>query len=186
MSEAGGGAARARLEALYRQHHGATRGFFIGKGMGVEEAKDLTQKTFLRACGSWHQYRGEAPEEVWLRGIAIRVAQDHWRRAGRQKRAAPEVSIDTLGGEIQPTALVATEPSGLGQVIRRETKQQVEAALEDLPERMRLAIKLSLRQGLKQREIAAVLKISVGTVKSQLFEARLKLQKSLVHLRDES
>lgn len=144
----------------------------------AELAEDAFQATFLQVhlkCGQFEMDRRFRP---WLYTIATNQAIDAQRRNKRHRM----VSLDRAGqgDENDDTAklanlLVSASPSPVHQVSEAERGDWLRGALDELPESMRQVINLVYYQGLKYREAAVVMGIPVGTVKSRLHAAVLKL-----------
>lgn len=169
--------------------------FFVNRGFSREESHDLTQETFLEAFRSFHRFRGHARLETWLFAIARNVWRLDLRRRSREKRSAvQEISLDgmterehlflALSEVPAHNALAAGEP--LDRFLGKERAKLLRTAVASLPGQMRGCMVLRLVHGLKYEEIAGVLQISIGTVKSQLSEARVRLRARLADLWDES
>lgn len=148
----------------------------------VEEARDLTQETFLRAFQSIARFRGEADLRTWLYRIAINQARNRWRW-WRRRRRNDTVSLDAsdnpdgqpLGLRLCDTSQADPEQTALA----RERESQLRAALRSLGHCYREAVILRDIEGISYEEIAATLEISVGTVKSRLARGRLELRRKL-------
>ena len=134
---------------------------FIRHLVGDDDlAADLTQDTFLRVHRSLGSFRGESLFRTWLFRIARNVTIDDHRRTARRAPTQP----------LRDAALEAVESAsepGLATELR--------AALDELPEAQRTAFVLVEVCGLRYREVAVVLDISEGTVKSRVFHARIRL-----------
>ena len=142
-------------------------------------AEDVFQNTFLQIHLKRQMYEDGRPVRPWLYSIATHQAVDALRKAGRH----PTVSLDqhTTGGEeADPGRLVdmlASEEAGpLAELQGKERSDWVKASVARLPETLRQTLLLAYNQDLKYREIAEILKIPVGTVKSRLHAALAKLQ----------
>ena len=168
---------------LYQKHNRAVLSFFLRRGFSKEQSRDLMQDTFLQAFKNISSFRGDAKFSTWLHTVAVNVLRQRLRHQGRSKRQGHEVSIDATStrGHL---ALVeprdeAPESAPLEQILRDERAGLVRKAMDDLPPGMRTMLRMSLFQGLKHKEIASALQKSEGTVKSQLYEARSRLQRGL-------
>lgn len=148
----------ADLALLVERHHGPLLGFLYHLTGGDRAlAEDLTQEAFLRALRSIRQYQTSRPFKPWLYAIAVNVARDHFKRA--DTRHAVALSDDEL--------LALPDPVDLDETIEIDGSR-LAAALLALPMRQREAIILRYDQDLSLAEIAAVLSIPIGTVKSRL------------------
>ena len=139
-------------------------------------AQDLVQETFLRILKSRDRYRPEAKFKTFL----FTVARNLWIDQHRSRKAAPKiVSADQPWGE-DGGRLSDAVPSGEVSAERRiedhEAAEMVREALTELPDGQREVWILAIEQGLKQREIASVLEIPLGTVKSRMNAAVTRLR----------
>ena len=148
----------------------------------AEEARDLTQETFLRAFQSIERFRGDADLKTWLYRIAINQARNRWRWWRRRRRDST-VSLDaqdgtsdqTLGSRLQDASSLSPEQ----ETLARERETALRTALRSLGRPYREAVILRDVEGMSYEEIAATLEISVGTVKSRISRGRLELRKKL-------
>ncbi len=173
------------FQGLYEQYNRPLYYFFTNRGFCREESRDLVQETFVAAYGGRGSFRGDSPAADWLFGIAKNVWRTNLRDRKRLKRDAQVVSLDGPAHGNQsdrPRAALladgAQENRPLEKCLADERTRLLYDALQELPERMRLCVVLHLR-GYKYREIAGILKVSINTVRSQLFDARDKLRKRL-------
>jgi RNA polymerase sigma-70 factor, ECF subfamily len=143
-------------------------------------AEDVFQNTFLQIHLKRGLYENGRPFRPWLYAIATHQAVDALRKAGRH----PTISLDQ---KVTPTQreseagslldLLVTEGVGpLAELQEQERQQWVRDSVERLPDVLRQTLILAYHQDLKYREIADILKIPVGTVKSRLHAALAKLQ----------
>jgi RNA polymerase sigma-70 factor (ECF subfamily) len=146
-----------------------------------EEARDLTQETFLRAFQSIGRFRGEADLRTWLYRIAINQARNRWRWWRRRRRDST-VSLDATQGQTnQP--LIATLVEGSEnpeqRTLAHEREGALRVALQKLGVSYRETVILRDIEGFSYEEIAATLGINVGTVKSRLARGRQELRRRL-------
>jgi RNA polymerase sigma-70 factor (ECF subfamily) len=144
-----------------------------------EEAEDLVQETFLQAFRHWETFRGESDPGTWLFTIASRLcARFHRKRSGEpgQLQSLEALAEQTFG---QPQ-LADTRGEAAGAAMERaEERQKLEAAIEDLPDEFRLPLVLKETFGLPLEVIAEALGLELGTVKSRLYRARVRLAAAL-------
>jgi RNA polymerase sigma-70 factor (ECF subfamily) len=144
-------------------------------------AEDVFQNTFLQLYLKSGQYELGRPVRPWLYTIATHQAIDALRRTGRHQALSLNQNQQELpDGEIR-SLLELLENRGPGpveQVLGEESRQRVRATVDQLPDFMRQVVILAYYQGLKYREIAEILDIPVGTVKSRLHAALVKLQEA--------
>ncbi len=146
------------------------------------EAEDVTQEAFVRAYRSLPRFRGASSFHTWLYRIASNLAIDVVRR---RRRAEATVSLDepldSDDGEYDreiPDESGGPEDSST----TRETQVAVRRAIMDLPEKLRDVMILYELQGESYEDIAEILDVPLGTVKSRLFNARSRLKESLQYL----
>jgi len=130
----------------------------------ADEADDAAQDAFLSVLVKLAQYDSARPFRPWLMRIAANVAIDRKRR--RQVRQ---------GQPLAPEAH-SHEPSPLLHAERTALRERLEEALGHLPERYRVALVLYDVEGYSHPEIAEILRIPVGTVRSAVFHARRTLR----------
>jgi len=141
-------------------------------------AEDVFQNTFLQVHLKRGLYEDGRPVRPWLYSIATHQAVDALRKAGRH----PTVSLDqrASSGESESGGLidllVGQGEGPLDELQGEERKQWVRESVARLPDALRQTLILAYHQDLKYREIADMLKIPVGTVKSRLHAALGKLQ----------
>lgn len=145
----------------------------------AEMAEDVFQATFLQVHLKKEQFEEGRRFRPWLYTIATNQAIDAQRRNRRHRM----VSLDNrTGGEDDVGSLVemlsGTEQTADEQMESEEAKAWVRSAVDDLPDGLKQALLLVYHKGMKYREAADVLGIPVGTVKSRLHAAVLKLNES--------
>jgi RNA polymerase sigma-70 factor, ECF subfamily len=165
----------AAWETLVRTHTRRVYGFcyrFTGK---ESEAQDLTQDVFVRVFRSLKTYRSdEGAFGAWLARLSRNLLIDHYRRT-RQERATE--SIEEQLPMIEERAATSARPEGM--LAGREASEILQAALQRLSPDLREAIILRDLQEMEYREIADILKIPEGTVKSRLNRGRAELARVL-------
>ena len=144
-------------------------------------AEDVFQNTFLQLYLKSGQYEAGRPVRPWLYTIATNQAIDALRRNGRHQAVSlDQARAESSGGDVQGL-MDMLECSDLGPddlAHGQECRERVRASVDRLPEFLRQVLVLAYYQGLKYREIADVLGIPVGTVKSRLHAALVKLQEA--------
>jgi RNA polymerase sigma-70 factor (ECF subfamily) len=141
-------------------------------------ADDVFQNTFLQLYVKINQYEQGRPVRPWLYTLATHQAIDTLRRNGRHQALSLDQKRDDHQ-EGDPHALMdvleAQGPGPIEQLSSEERRDRVRASVDKLPDFLRQVVVLAYYQGLKYREIAEILEIPVGTVKSRLHAALLKL-----------
>ncbi len=144
-------------------------------------AEDVFQNTFLQLYVKSGQYEAGRPVRPWLYTIATHQAIDALRRNGRHQAVSLEQQrAEPSDGELRSLleTLQTRGPSPLEAVSAQERRERVRASVDRLPDFLRQVLILAYYQGMKYREIADVLDIPVGTVKSRLHAALVKLQEA--------
>jgi len=132
-----------------------------------QDAEDVAQEAFVKAYRGFRQLRDRDRFRAWLVRMTWRLALD--RQRGDRRRATREV--------IQvPEPLAA---SALDDVAARERAEHLWAAIDALPDKLRVVVVLSNIEGHDIREVARLLDLPEGTVKSRLFLARQRLKEQL-------
>ena len=126
----------------------------------------------------------DANPKSYLLSVAIRLWKNKRRKAAWRKRIAPEQSMDAPGGETLTGETELTD-SIETQVLRAEERRQVQRAVDALPEKYRVVVLLYYMEELPLAQIASLLHIPSGTVKSRLYQARKLLRQQLEVLLDE-
>lgn len=140
----------------------------LGVLRNTAEAEDVAQEAMLRAYRNFHRLRDRDRFRAWLVRTAWRLALDRIRSAGRRERREMAVS-EERGAETGVEGVIAT----------REFERKLAAALDELPEKLRIAIVLAAIEGYDTREVAKLIGVPEGTVKSRLHLARKRLAASL-------
>jgi RNA polymerase sigma-70 factor, ECF subfamily len=130
------------------------------------EAEDVAQEALLRAYRNFHRLRDHSRFRSWLARTTWNLALDRLRaarrRARREESASEQIALHRADADAS-----------------REFQRKLEKALDDLPEKLRIVIILAAIEGHDTREMAALLEIPEGTVKSRLYHARKRLAETL-------
>jgi RNA polymerase sigma-70 factor (ECF subfamily) len=141
-----------------------------------EEAQDVAQEVFIRAYQALHRFDGRSSLRTWLFRIAANLCIDRARRTERQGQ-----SVSLTQGESGEDEMELSDSRWSPEeiILNDELVSIVEASIEAMSEKLRSVLILHDKEGLAYEEIADVLKVPVGTVKSRLFLARAHVQKSV-------
>jgi RNA polymerase sigma-70 factor (ECF subfamily) len=152
------------------------------------DAEDLVQEAYLRAFRSLHQFTEGTNLRAWLFRILTNTYINEYRRRQRRPTSASLDNIEEfylydhlIDSRVQPGS---ERPEDV--VLQRLTVDDVNAAIDELPEDFRQVVLLADVEGFSYREIAEIADIPVGTVMSRLYRARRRLQKSLYDFAVES
>jgi RNA polymerase sigma-70 factor (ECF subfamily) len=136
-------------------------------------AEDLTQETFSRIFNNRKSYQQKSRFSTWLWRIALNLCYDELRAPQRREESWPGTD------ESNEPALVSSAPTPDSHAACTEENELVRQALQSLPETYRTVLILRHYQDLKFREIADVLDLPEGTVKSRMAEALTQLNRAL-------
>jgi RNA polymerase sigma-70 factor (ECF subfamily) len=137
-------------------------------------AEDLVQEAMLKAYRAWDRFEAGTNCRAWLMTILRNTFINQFRR---QKARPNSVEFDLVAERPSSESLYEADPEG--RIFRHIIDDEVIAAIDELPEEFRVAIVLSDIEGLSYQEVAELMEIPVGTVKSRLFRARKRLQERL-------
>lgn len=164
--------ADARREFEERLAECGPLAFRVARGVlrNTADAEDVAQEALLRAYKSFDRLRNRNRFRGWLVRISFRLALDRLRSAKRREQR------DTLWAK---PAYVPPPASVEDVAASNQFQGHLDRALEELPEKLRLVLLLSAMDGYTIEEIASILGLPLGTVKSRIFVARKKLAEKL-------
>ena len=134
------------------------------------DAEEVAQEALLRAYRKWQDLRDPSRFRAWIVRVSFRLALDRWRSARRRERR--ETAWAAPASQSAPFTAEQLAVSS-------EFQARLDRALDELPDKSRLVVILSAIHGYTLEEVAAILEIPVGTVKSRLFHARKQLAEKL-------
>ncbi|CAN5285029.1 RNA polymerase sigma factor [soil metagenome] len=155
------------FEELYRRHFRRVYALCLRMLGNPTEAEDLTQETFIQLYNKIRSFRGDSQFTTWLHRMTVNQVLMHFRR----RKSRPEFT--TPEGETPVQIVRGTENPNAMPVVDRIT---LENSISQLPPGYRSVFVLHDVEGYDHGEIAGMLGISVGTSKSQLHKARLKMR----------
>jgi RNA polymerase sigma-70 factor (ECF subfamily) len=174
---------RAALEELVNRHHGSLVRYFYMQCRQRETSEDLAQEVWARIIRHRETYTARARFQTYLFHIARNLWIDRYRS---RKSAPPMISADAPAGGAdgdEGTTLAALLPGSerdpAEEASLREQAERVRAAVRTLPDTLRDVFELGEIQGLAYAEVARILDIPVGTVKSRMFHAVRRLRECL-------
>ncbi|WP_295886390.1 RNA polymerase sigma factor RpoE [uncultured Thiohalocapsa sp.] len=162
------------LVLKYQQRVAALIGRYLRDS---SEVMDVTQEAFLKAYRALPGFRGESAFYTWIYRIAINTVKNYMVAQGRRPpgddvEAEVAEQMD-MGGRLREQATPERE------LLTDEIADNVQAALEGLPEDLRTAIVLRELEGMSYEEIATAMSCPIGTVRSRIFRAREAIDKRL-------
>lgn len=171
---------------LLRRYQSHLNRLFYHLAPDWQERADLSQEVWIRVYRNIHRLQEPAKFRSWLSRIATNLFYDELRK---RKRVTPPLSLDAPryveDGEMS-WELPDDAPSPDEDLATREFYDRLQVAISELPETFRTTIVLREIEGLPYEDIAEMTGVSLGTVKSRIARARLKLQSVLQNYLDES
>jgi RNA polymerase sigma-70 factor (ECF subfamily) len=168
----------AAFEWLVTYYHAGVYNLVYGILSDAADAADVTQEVFLRAFRGIRGFRRGSSLKTWLYRISVRQALNHRRWCWRHHRQQISIDADEDGSGCT-LDLRGAEPTPFEQFASHEMQATVRKALADVPALFRSAVILRDLEGLSYEEVAEVLEVSVGTVKSRILRGRRMLKEIL-------
>jgi RNA polymerase sigma-70 factor, ECF subfamily len=158
------------FEELYNRHHRRVYSLCLRMLQNTHEAEDLTQEVFIQLYRKIGSFRGDSAFTTWLHRMTVNQVLMHFR-----KRTV-KFEKTTEEGETPVQIVTGTENQDKMPIV---DKIALDSAIEQLPEGYKKVFVLHDVEGYEHEEVARILGCSVGTSKSQLHKARLKMRKLL-------
>ena len=171
-------AASGNLEAfeiIYQRYHRRTYSLTMRMTSNTSEAEDLTQEVFIQLFRKAGSFRGDSAFSTWLHRLTVNQVLMHFRR-----RSVKNEKVSDDGEMPEQTVHGTANPNKMPVVDRIALKK----AISELPNGYRNVFVLHDVEGYEHEEVARLMGISVGTSKSQLHKARLKLRGLLIKEKD--
>jgi RNA polymerase sigma-70 factor (ECF subfamily) len=147
------------------------------------EAEDVTQEAFIKAYRALPNFRGESAFYTWLYRIGVNAAKNWLMANGR--RAPTTTAVDSEEAEgYDGSELLHDADTPERLLMSKQIGETVNAAMDRLPDDLRMAISLREIDGLSYEEIANAMKCPIGTVRSRIFRAREAIAEELKPLLD--
>ncbi|CEK18136.1 sigma-70 family RNA polymerase sigma factor [Chthonomonas calidirosea] len=174
---------RRAFDVLVRMHEKRVYNLAYRLCGNYDEAGDITVEAFLRVYQAINSFRGDANFSTWLYRIVTNVYLDRRKRQKNRKTLSLEEYVELE--ESQVTRQIEDPSPGPEELAEAQQRQELlQKAIESLPEYQRAMIVLYHVDGLSYEEIAEVLSLPIGTVKSRLNRARLALREKLEPIRE--
>jgi RNA polymerase sigma-70 factor (ECF subfamily) len=158
------------FEEIYNRHHRRVYSICLRMLQNPTEAEDLTQDVFIQLHRKIGSFRGDSAFTTWLHRLTVNQVLMHFRKRNvkfEKTTEEGETPVQIVGGTANPLKMPVVD------------KIAIEHAIEQLPTGYRNVFVLHDVEGYEHEEVARILGCSVGTSKSQLHKARLKLRKLL-------
>jgi len=160
----------AALRHVIERYQGRVFALIYGIVRDRHEVEDVAQEVFLKVFQRIAAFDGRSQFYTWLYRVAANAAKDHVKKRSRR----PALPLDD--GE---NLLDENHPAPQNEAAAAETRSVVRAAIDALPVRYREVLAMREIEGLSYKEIAEVLRLSIGTVESRLHRARARLKRRL-------
>jgi RNA polymerase sigma-70 factor (ECF subfamily) len=170
LAKSAAGGDMAAFEEIYRRHHRRVYSICLRMLQNTSEAEDLTQDVFIQLYRKIGSFRGDSAFTTWLHRMTVNQVLMHFRkRTVKYEKTTEEgeTPVQIVSGTANP------------EKMRVVDKIALDNAIEQLPAGYKNVFVLHDVEGYEHEEVARILGCSVGTSKSQLHKARLKLQKLL-------
>jgi len=165
----------AAFELIYQRYHRRTFSLTMRMTNNTSEAEDLTQEVFIQLFRKSGSFRGDSAFSTWLHRLTVNQVLMHFRR-----RSVKNEKVSDDGEMPEQTVHGTANPNKMPVVDRIALKK----AIGELPNGYRSVFILHDIEGYEHEEVARMMGISVGTSKSQLHKARLKLRGLLIKQKD--
>jgi RNA polymerase sigma-70 factor (ECF subfamily) len=158
------------FESLYNQHHRRVYSLCVRMLGHTSQAEDLTQEVFLQVHRKLGSFRGDSAFTTWLHRLTVNQVLMHFRKRG--------VKLEHTSEEGDFTDVIETPIQSTRRISMVE-RLALERAIAELPPGYRTVFVLHDVEGYEHEEISNLLKVSIGTSKSQLHKARMRLRQLL-------
>ncbi len=158
---------REAFDELVRKYQKPMYSLLYRMVSDADDAKDLLQKTFVKAFTGIGGFERRSSFRTWLYQIAINLAKNLYRDRSRMQR----VSIDEV--------VISRNPGTVESLIKQETRKRLQHAVHALPEKQRLTVMLRIQEQRTFEEIAAILGCTIGTAKANYHHGVQKLKSML-------
>ena len=172
------GGSGAAFDWLVTHYSGSVYSLVVGMVSEPCDAADVTQDVFLKAFRGIRGFRRGSSLKTWLYRIAIREALNHRRWLWRHHREQDSIDEEQTSSHLT-IQIEDASSTPFDQAASHEIQQAVQSALRSVPEVFRSAVILRDLEGMSYEEVAEVLNISVGTVKSRILRGRRLLREIL-------
>ncbi|MCR5264077.1 MAG: sigma-70 family RNA polymerase sigma factor [Clostridiales bacterium] len=169
---------------LMKRHESMIFNAVMGMVRNTEDARDITQDAFFKAYRSLKSFRGDCKFSSWVYRIAVNAAKDFLRSESRRPHISLDADTEDDDGEGQPMQIADDSPAADPQASAEasETQRIVRAALARLSDNHREILILRDIEGYSYEEIADMLGLELGTVKSRINRARIAMRQELVRM----
>jgi len=165
------------FDAAAQEHRSFLLQIAVASTRNATDAEDVVQEALMRGYRGLKRFRGDCPLRIWLSRIVVRVAINHHRSLAR--RLKRWVFFGDLQAVHEDGSVQDFDPADPAGVFDREAMLDMRKHVNRLPDEFRMPLVMLAVDGLTIPEIAAILEIPEGTVKSRIFYARKRLKETL-------
>lgn len=173
------------FEALILKHEKIVYNVALRMMNHSEDARDISQEVFLKAYRSLAQFDERAAFSTWLYRITHNTCIDEMRKRKGKQSYSLEEELENEDGTMQRQVADAGDTPEK-RLLREEKKSEILRALDTLSAEHKAAIVLRDIKGLSYEEIAEILELSLGTVKSRISRARNQLKTEIIKIREQN
>lgn len=173
------------FEALILKHEKIVYNVALRMMNHSEDARDISQEVFLKAYRSLAQFDERAAFSTWLYRITHNTCIDEMRKRKGKQSYSLEEELESEDGTMQRQVADAGDTPEK-RLLREEEKSEILRALDTLSAEHKAAIVLRDIKGLSYEEIAEILELSLGTVKSRISRARNQLKAEIIKIREQN
>src|SRR2546421_9280901 len=165
------------FEAAAQEHRSFLLQIAVASTRNATDAEDVVQEALMRGYRGIKRFRGDCPLRIWLSRIVVRVSINHHRSVAR--RLKRWVFFADLQSVYEDGSVQEFEPPDPAGMFDREAMLDIRKHVNRLPDEFRMPLVMLAVDGLTIPEIAAILEIPEGTVKSRIFYGRKRLKETL-------
>ncbi len=165
-----------KFDLLVQSHQGRVLGSMLAMLGNRHDAEDVTQDAFFTAFRKLDRFERRSSFSTWVHRIAFNLAIDHQRRMSSRGRSR-QTTV-----EAAESSVIDREPSPSARLLDQETHAQILEALSQLDVERRNIIAMRDLQGMDYAQIAEVMDIPIGTVRSRLHRARIELREIMIRV----
>ncbi|ADV84336.1 sigma-70 family RNA polymerase sigma factor [Terriglobus saanensis] len=180
------------FDLLIAQYHAPLYSLIARSLQNPTDAADITQEVFIKVFRSIGGFHGDSSLKTWIYRIALHEASNQRRWWTRHRKQEVTIDIDTSSQDEDTEtfslrdSLADQRDSPFECASQAETRARVEEALREVPEAFRSVLILREIEGMQYDEIAEILNLNMGTVKSRLLRGRATLREALLRQQKET
>jgi RNA polymerase sigma-70 factor (ECF subfamily) len=172
--------ARKEFEAACISHLDALYASALKLTRSASDAEELVQDTFVKAFKFQHKFEWGTNLKAWLFRIQTNTFINDYRRKGHERRYVERAATESIYDEVLNAEAQAYAANPETHAFNKFMVEEIEHALEDLPDDFRLVVVLADLQGFSYKEVAEIIGCPIGTVMSRLHRGRRLLQHALI------